>query len=142
MPAVVADEADAYLFLEQLRWNGTPDVCPQCGVQERCYYLTPADGRTRATRSGARSQRRIWKCGACRKQFSVLTGTILQGTKVSVLTWLAMIADVTRDGVPVAADRYGVSSETARHMVGRFRAAMTSETVRSALARIEASQTR
>src|SRR5690348_16730476 len=70
-------EADAYLLLEELRWGGAPDTCPQCGGMDRCYFLAPKDGTTgRKTRTGANTQRRVWKCGHCRKQFSVLTGTI------------------------------------------------------------------
>jgi hypothetical protein len=36
------------------------------------------------------SERRVWKCGACRRQFSVLVGTVLQGTRISVRTWVAV----------------------------------------------------
>lgn len=138
---VLADEADAYVFLEQLRWNGTPSWCPHCATPGRCYFLRPANGRSRATRTGASTQRRVWKCGSCRKQFSVLTGTVLQGTKVSVLSWVSMIADVTRDGMPGAGDRYGVSPETARHMLARWCAASAVEPFAPVLARIVAART-
>ncbi|MDP9397528.1 MAG: transposase [Actinomycetota bacterium] len=78
IPALMAQvptEADAYLLLERLRWNGKPDACPHCGGMDRCYYLAPRNGSTsRKTRTGSLSQRRVWKCGHCRKQFSVLTG--------------------------------------------------------------------
>src|SRR5207302_11197777 len=79
------DEADAYKFLEDLRWHGEP-VCAHCGA-DRPYYLKPRDGERR-TRTGSGSQRRVWKCRACRKQFSVLTGTIFHGTKIPVRSWV------------------------------------------------------
>src|SRR5688572_24082859 len=89
--ASIADElrteGDAYEFLEQLRWNGTP-ICPHCGSVRKHYFLTPKNGSSRKTRTGTRSERRVWKCGDCRKQFSVLTGTIFHGTKIPVRTWV------------------------------------------------------
>jgi Transposase zinc-ribbon domain len=67
-------EADAYKFLEDLRWSNDP-VCPHCEAHEP-YFLTPKNGETRTTTRGTESPRRVWKC---RKQFSVLTGTIFHG---------------------------------------------------------------
>lgn len=60
---MVASEADAYLLLEDLRWGGKPSACPHCGGMDRCYYLTPANGTSRKTRTGAASERRVSKCG-------------------------------------------------------------------------------
>src|SRR5258708_4891236 len=48
----LATEADAYLFLERLRWGGTPDGCPKCGGVGRCSYLTPDNRVSRKTRTG------------------------------------------------------------------------------------------
>jgi hypothetical protein len=75
-------EADAYRYLEQLRWGDRP-VCPHCGTVGEHYFLTPANGRTRKTASGLPTERRVWKCSqkGCRKQFSVTTGTIMHGSK-------------------------------------------------------------
>src|SRR5689334_623467 len=85
-------EADAYLLPEELRWgrNG-PKACPHCGATGRFYFLTPKDGTGRKTRTGATSERRVWKCAGCRKQFSVLTGTVLHGSKIPVRTWLFVL---------------------------------------------------
>jgi transposase-like protein len=94
-----------------------------CGAAGRVYFLQPADGRGRRTRTGARTARRIWKCGACRHQFSVLAGTILQGTRIGVLTWIAVIAQLVEDpqlSPRELADRFGVTPETARHMCDRL----------------------
>ena len=33
----------------------------------------------------------MWKCASCRKQFSVLTGTIFHGTKVALADWLTVM---------------------------------------------------
>ena len=42
-------EADAYEFLEGLRWNGQP-ACAHCGAADP-YFLTPKNGKTRRTRT-------------------------------------------------------------------------------------------
>src|SRR3954447_4370192 len=86
----IATEADAYALLEDLRWDGK-QVCPHCGESERQpYFLKPSTATSRKTRTGSHSERRVWKCATtdCRKQFSVLTGTIFHGSKVPVRTWL------------------------------------------------------
>ena len=59
-------EADAYLFLEDVRWGDRP-VCPHCGSVRRHYFLKPSNGTSRKTRTGSESQRRVWKCADCRK---------------------------------------------------------------------------
>jgi hypothetical protein len=73
-------EADAYRLLEDWRWGDRP-VCPHCGSVGAHYFLNPANGRSRKTRTGAASERRVWKCRECRRQFSVLTGTISMGPR-------------------------------------------------------------
>src|SRR5580698_2717033 len=85
-------EADAYRYLEQLRWGDSP-VCPHCGSVGEHYFLNPANGRSRKTRTGAASERRVWKCRekGRRKQFSVLTGTVFHGTKIPVRTWCFLV---------------------------------------------------
>lgn len=125
----IADEAEAYLFLEELRWNGTP-VCPHCHA-ERVYFLNPANGSTRKTRTGASSSRRVWKCGGCRKQFSVLTGTIFHGTKISLRKWLLVIFEMCASKNGVAAReierKYDLTGKTAWFMLHRIREAMKRE---------------
>ena len=50
-------------FVAKLRWPDGP-VCPRCGlIDPKHYYL---------------KTRRLWKCRACKKQFSVKVGTIFE----------------------------------------------------------------
>jgi transposase-like protein len=127
----LATEADAYEYLEELRWAGKP-FCPHCGNDERCYFLQPKDGSdSRKTRTGTRSQRRVWKCGACRKQFSVLTGTIFHGTKISLRKWLFVIFEMCASKNGVAAReierKYDLTPKSAWFMLHRIREAMKRE---------------
>ncbi len=125
----IDDEHDAYAFLEGLRWGNRP-VCPHCD-SERVFYLNPVNGRSRKTRTGAASQRRVWKCGACRKQFSVLTGTIFHGTKIPLRTWLFVIFEMCANKNGIAAReierKYGLTPKSAWFMTQRIREAMRRE---------------
>lgn len=125
MPTEPADGTDAYRFLERLRWpDGTPDRCPHCAATGGAWLLTPADGRSRATSTGARSVRRVWRCRACRRQFSVLTGTVLQGTRTNLRACLGMLRDGAAGQTSGAiAERYGVTPATVRHLLARVAAA-------------------
>jgi transposase-like protein len=127
----IQTETDAYLLLEELRWGGAPDACPHCGEVGRCYFLNPENGSTRATRTGSRSARRVWKCGGCRKQFSVLTNTIFHGTKVSIRTWLFVVVEMcsAKNGVSAREieRKYDVTAKTAWFMLHRIREAMKLE---------------
>lgn len=139
------DEADAYLFLEQLRWGQQP-VCPHCGSVGEHYFLTPTNGRSRKTRTGSASERRVWKCRDCRKQFSVLTGTIFHGTKIPIRTWLFVIFDAcaAKNGISAREieRRYGLTPRTAWHLMHRLREAMKLEPIAGLLSgRVVADET-
>jgi transposase-like protein len=123
-------EADAYAFLEELRWGDQP-VCPHCGSVRKHYFLNPANGTARKTRTGSASQRRVWKCADCRKQFSVLTGTIFHGTKIPVRTWVFVVFEMASSKNGVSAReierKYNLTPKSAWFMLHRIREAMKRE---------------
>ena len=123
----IITEADAYLYLENLRWHGTP-VCPKCASTE-VHYVEPTNGVSRTTAGGAQSERRVWRCYPCRKQFSVLTGTMMHATKISIRTWVMVIFEMCSSKNGVAAReierKYGLTARTAWHMLHRIREAMS-----------------
>lgn len=61
-------------FVASLRWPDGP-VCPRCEGKEHSYLST----------------RRVWKCKACKKQFSVKVGTIFEDSPIPLDKWLAAI---------------------------------------------------
>jgi transposase-like protein len=70
-------------LVAELRWAGGIPVCPLCACN-RSYYC---------------STRRVWKCKACAKQFSVKLGTIFEDSHLALEQWLPalwMIAKGTR----------------------------------------------
>ena len=79
--------------------------------------------------------RRVWNCGHCRNQFSVLTGTIFHGTKISIRTWLLVILELCSSKDPVSAwkisRKYEITNESAWHLPHRIREATTREPVAS-----------
>ncbi len=72
---IFPDNEACLKYLEEKRWNGRP-TCTKCGNNHNNYYL-----RTR----------RVYKCSNCRKQFTVLQGTIFQSTKVALEDWFCAI---------------------------------------------------
>ncbi|MDE3222542.1 MAG: IS1595 family transposase, partial [Acidobacteriota bacterium] len=123
----IQTEADAYAYLESLRWPEKP-VCPHCGVMDDHYFLKPTNGVSRTTTRGSESERRVWKCKDCRKQFSVTTGTVFHGSKVSLQTWLFVFFEMccNKNGIAAReiARKYGVAPKTAWFMTQRIREAM------------------
>lgn len=67
-----ADEDICVRFLSALRWPDGIMGCPWCGNTEH-YYL---------------AKRRVWKCKACAKQFSIKVGTIFEDSPISLTKWL------------------------------------------------------
>lgn len=81
----IPDEAAAYDWFESIRWPNGP-ICPHCGVINHAYHLKPKNGE-RATRTGNTSPRKVWKCGDCRKQFTVTIGTCMERSKIPLRKW-------------------------------------------------------
>ncbi len=99
---------------ELARWDGDPPGCPRCGATGRCRLLPSAPGA-----------RRVWRCGACRDQFSVLAGTLLERSRASLAVWAAVVSDVAAGpvGARELARRHAITPETARLLRGRVTAA-------------------
>src|SRR3954468_12299143 len=74
----LSDE-DAFGVFQAVRFatnDGNP-FCPRCGVT-KVYTLAETPVR--------------WKCSACRKKFSVTSGTIFHSRKLAIRDYLAVIA--------------------------------------------------
>jgi hypothetical protein len=139
LPKYLTDEGSAWELLERLRWNGTP-VCPHCGTADTKHYFIAARSGERTTRKGTVSFRRLWKCRnkECRKQFSVLVGTIFESSHVPVSKWLLALwlTSAAKNGISaLELQRHlGLGSyQTAWFMSHRIREAMKREPVASLL---------
>ena len=73
------DEAEAYKFVEARLWPNGPQ-CPRCKETKR---VSPMKGKS--TRIG------VYKCYACRKQFTVKIGTVFEASNLPLHKWLQAI---------------------------------------------------
>ena len=101
-------------FVAKLRWPEGP-VCPRCGGKEHTYLRT----------------RRLWKCRACKKQFSVKVGTLFEGSPVGLDKWLVtiwMLANSTHEISSYEIHHtVGVTQKTAWSMLRRIKLAVQHE---------------
>jgi len=139
-----SDVEAAWLLVETLRWPNGEKGCPHCGVIGQHYFLAPKARRTTST--GKVSYRRIWKCADCRKQFSVLVGTIFEDSKLPLSKWLLGIYLMCsgKNGVSALelSRQLGITQKSAWHMGHRIRLAMTREPMASKMSGIvEADET-
>ena len=122
-------EADAWAFIEELRWPDGP-VCSHCG-NVGATFIQPTNGISRKTRTGAETQRRVWRCLDCRKQFSAITGTVFHGTRASLRTWVLVFFEMCYAKNGVSAQevhrKFGVCPRTAWFMLHRIREAMKTD---------------
>ena len=129
LPEYLSNEAAAWELLERLRWPEGKIVCPHCGVIDASHYFIAARSGERKTRTGAVTYRRLWRCRHCRKQFSVLVGTIFESSKIPVSKWLlAMwLFNAGKNGVSALElqRQLGVAYQSAWFMAHRLREAMT-----------------
>lgn len=98
------DADKARQVLESERWPEGP-VCPHCGVIENIYKLEPKEGAKTHARKG------VYKCGGCRKQFTVTVGTIFEDSHIPLNKWLAAIH-------LLCASKKGMSAHQLHRMLG------------------------
>jgi len=129
LPKYLSNEAAAWELLESLRWPEGKVVCPHCGVIDVAHYFIAARSGERKTRTGATTYRRLWRCRDCRKQFSVLVGTIFESSKIPVSKWLLgmWLFNAGKNGVSALElqRQLGLAYQSAWFMAHRLREAMT-----------------
>ncbi len=130
LPKYLSDEHEAWALLERLRWPDGEPVCPHCGTQDAKHYFISSKSGERRTRTGNITYRRLWRCRNkdCRKQFSVLVGTIFESSKVPASKWLLALwlMSAAKNGVSaLELERHlKVAHQTAWFIGHRLREAM------------------
>lgn len=119
------DEEAARALLERMRWpHGV--TCPRCGGTDP-YKITPSGESTkkRTTRNG------LWKCKACRKQFTVTVGTVFEDSHIPMTKWLQAIYLLCASKKGISAHQLhrmlGITYKSAWFMAHRLRYAMTQQ---------------
>ena len=84
------DEAAAFEHVEAMLWQAG-QVCPHCGVVDDVVKLTGI--RTKASKKHPEGKVRhgLWRCKACRRQFTVRKGTIFEESHIPLHKWLQAI---------------------------------------------------
>lgn len=118
------DEAKARELLESWRWPNGP-VCPHChNAGEKSVSKLEAQA---VSQSGVRQG--VYFCGACRRQFTVTVGTVLERSHVPLSKWLMALSLLCSSKKSVSANQIhrmiGVTYKTAWFMCQRIRFAMT-----------------
>ena len=98
-------------FVSELRWANGP-FCPDCGCVEFSYLTT----------------RRLWKCKACKRQYSVKVGTIFEDSKLGLDKWLPAVWLIANSKNGISSHELGralgVTQKSAWFMLHRIRLAM------------------
>lgn len=115
------NEKAAFKFLEELLWEDGPE-CPHCGTVDRAGKL-----KGKATRIG------VWKCYACRKQFTVKVGTVFEHGRVPLHKFLQATYLMCSSKKGISAHQLHrtleVTYKTAWFMAHRIREAMREGTI-------------
>lgn len=118
------NETKARNLLESLRWPNGP-VCPHCknNGDKRISKLAAQSASKRGVREG------VHFCGACRQQFTVTVGTVLERSHVPISKWLMALFLLCSSKKSLSANQVhrmiGVTYKTAWFMCHRIRFGMT-----------------
>ena len=109
------DEALAHEELERRLWPTGP-VCPKCGGQDRITV-------SRGGRVG------LYRCGPCKRQFTVKVGAVFESSHVALNVWLQAVHLMTSSKKGISSHQImrilEVTYKTAWFMTHRIREAMT-----------------
>ena len=117
-------------MIEKIRW-ADGKFCPHCGFVGEFYKLTPKATSKRPVRRG------VYKCPTCRRQFSVMVGTIFSDSHIRLGIWLAVIHLMCASKKGVSAHQihrlFGITYRTAWFMLHRMRFAMSQSPLKEKL---------
>jgi len=114
-------EEQAREYFEAILWPGGP-VCPHCG-SSKVWEVKSASARPG-----------VYKCGECRKEYSVTVGTVMHGSHITIRQWLMAFCLMTSSKKGVSAlqlqRNLGLGSyKSAWHLAHRIRYAMSEGTL-------------
>lgn len=123
-----SDKETCTTFMAQLRW---PDgvTCPLCESKQVSYLST----------------RFMWKCKACKKQFSVKVGTVMEDSPIGLDKWLSAMWLITnaKNGISSCEIHraLGITQKSAWFLLHRIRLAMQDGTFEKLSGEVEVDET-
>lgn len=119
-----ADEDKARILLEKMRWPDGPS-CPLCKQTSTVYRMQRLATSTKPGRKG------LLRCRACKKQFTVTTGTVFEDSHIAPTKWLQAIYLLTSSKKGMSAHQLhrmlGITYKSAWFMAHRLRYAMSTD---------------
>jgi transposase-like protein len=116
-------------FIASMRWVDGEATCPKCGETKTSFLST----------------RKIWKCKACKKQFSVKVGTIFEDSPIGLDKWLMAIWMITNCKNGVSSYEIhraiGITQKSAWFMLHRIRLAMENGSIEKLSGEVECDET-
>jgi len=107
------DETSCREYLENTIWQGNP-VCPHC--KETKQYKLNVKGEFNG----------LYKCGGCKKRYTIRVGTIFESSPIPLRTWFIAIFIFASHKRGISsyqlAEDLGVTQKTAWFMLSRLRA--------------------
>ncbi len=117
-PEFHSEEA-AFSHLERIIWNGTP-VCPHCGGVDRITKVKANPAK--------RIREGLWRCGDCKKQFTVKIGTVFEHMRLPLHKALQAVYLVTSSKKGISAHQLHrtleITYKSAWFLLHRIREAM------------------
>lgn len=137
LAAIASDEAKAFEFVERIRWPDGVAVCPHCEVKGRAGKLKPQLTKKSKKNPAGKIVYGLWKCYACRKQFTCRVNSIFEDSHIPLSKWILAIHQMCSSKKGISSHQLmrelGISYSTAWHMTHRVRLAMTQEPLASML---------
>jgi len=113
------DEETAFAKLESILWPQGPE-CPKCGVVNDAHRIAANTGRK--VRYG------LYRCNACKEQFTVTVGTVFESSHIPLHKWLQAAYMINSSKKGVSAKQIErtlqITYKSAWFMMHRLRAAM------------------
>src|SRR5438105_2410548 len=123
------NEDNAFDLVRSMRWPDGKITCPRCG-SDKTYYL---------------AKYRVWKCGGCKKQFSLKIGTVMEDSPIGLDKWLCAFWLIVNAKNGISSYEIhralGVTQKSAWFLLHRVRLAMQNGSLMGFKNRVEADET-
>ena len=124
-----SDDLTCIKFLASLRWEDGKAICPKCESERTSFLAT----------------RNVWKCNACKKQFSIKSGTIFEDSAIKLDKWLVAVWLIAgaKNGISSheLGRALGLTQKSAWFVLHRIRTAMTVGTLDKMTGTVEVDET-
>ena len=121
------NEEAAIAYVEARLWPQGA-VCPKCGVVGNAGKLAPQKSKPSKKHPDGKPVLGLWKCYACRRQFTVRVGTVFESSHVPMRIWLQTFYLMASSKKGIATRQlhrtFGGSLKTAWFLGHRVREAM------------------